>query len=47
MSGGYFLNNGVLMTKWTSPKMSCHDDWSSVFEVVVPSVYRHNVLQLP
>ena len=46
VSGGYFLNNGVLMRKWTSPKMSRHDDWSSVFQVVVPSVYRHDVLQL-
>lgn len=46
VSGCYFLNNGVLMRKWTSPKMSCYDDWSSVFQVVVPSVYRHDVLQL-
>ena len=42
----YFVNNGVLMRKWTSPKMSCHDDWSSVFQVVVPSVYRQDVMQL-
>ena len=42
----YSVNNGVLIRKWTSRKRSCHDDWSSVFQVVVPSVYRQYVLQL-
>lgn len=36
---GYFVNDGVLMRKWTSPKMPCQDNWSIVFQVVVPSAY--------
>lgn len=28
------------------PKMSTQDDWSSVFQVVVPTVYRPDILQL-
>lgn len=40
VSCGYFVNDGLLMRKWTSPKMSCHDEWCSVFQVVVPKAYR-------
>lgn len=32
---GYFLSDGLLKRKWTSPKMSCQGDWSSVFQIVV------------
>ncbi|XP_027128228.1 uncharacterized protein LOC109142602 [Larimichthys crocea] len=46
VSCGYFVNDGVLMRKWTSPKMSCQDDWSSVFQIVVPSAYRPDILHL-
>lgn len=46
VSCGYFVVDGVLMRKWTSPKMSCQDDWSSVFQVVVPSAYRSDILHL-
>lgn len=45
-SCGYFINYGILMRKWTSPKMSCEDDWSSVFQIIVPSSYRFDILQL-
>ena len=46
VSCGYFVDNEVLMRKWTSHKMSCQDDWSSVFQVVVPSAYRPDILHL-
>lgn len=46
VSCGHFVNDGVLMRKWTSPKMSCQDDWSSVFQVVVPSAYHPDILHL-
>lgn len=46
VSCGYFVNDGVLMRKWTSPKLSSEDEWSSVFQVVVPSVYRFDIFQL-
>ena len=43
---GYFLCNDVLMRKWTSPKMSSQDDWSSVFQIVIPSSFRPDILRL-
>ncbi|XP_073721213.1 uncharacterized protein [Misgurnus anguillicaudatus] len=46
VASGYFVSDGVLMRKWTDPKMSSQDDWSSVFQVVVPAVYRSDILYL-
>lgn len=43
---GYFVKNGVLMWKWTPSDRSWEDDWSSVFQVVVPSIFRLDVLGL-
>ncbi len=34
------------MRKWTDPEMSSRDDWSRVFQVVVPKVYRSDILSL-
>ena len=34
------------MRKWTSPKMSSQDDWSSVFQIVIPSSFRPDILRL-
>ncbi len=39
----YFLDDGVLMRKW-SPEKKC--DWNSVFQVVVPNSYREYVLRV-
>ena len=44
VSYGYFVTKGILMRKWTPPELSCADDWSSVYQVVVPRVYRSAVL---
>ncbi len=46
VASGYFISDGVLMRKWTDSKMSSQDDWSSVFQVVVPEVYRSDILYL-
>lgn len=43
VTSGYFVSDGVLMRKWTDPKMSREDDWSNVFQVVVPEVYRSDI----
>lgn len=46
VASGYFVSDGVLMRKWTDPKMSSEDDWSSMFQVVIPEVYRSDILYL-
>lgn len=33
VSCGYFVNDSVLMRKWTSPRLSSEDDWSSGFKL--------------
>jgi len=40
----YFLDDGVLMRKWSPEKIK--HDWSTVFQVVVPQPYRGYVLNL-
>ncbi|KAI2645228.1 Retrovirus-related Pol polyprotein [Labeo rohita] len=40
----YFLDDGVLMRKWSPEKVK--HDWSSVFQVVVPQPYRGYILSL-
>ncbi len=40
----YFLDDGVLMRKWSPEKVK--HDWISVFQVVVPQPYRGYVLNL-
>lgn len=39
----YFLDDGVLMRKWSPEKKQ---DWSSVFQVVVPKDYREYILHV-
>ncbi len=46
LASGYFISDEVLMRKWTDSKMSSLDDWTSVFQVVVPEVYRSDILYL-
>lgn len=46
VSCGYFVEEGVLMRKWTPPQISGQDDWGTVFQVVVPSKYRPEILRL-
>ncbi|XP_073807553.1 uncharacterized protein [Danio rerio] len=42
---GYFVENALLMRKWSSA-MEQDDEWSTVYQVVVPSVFRQQVLVL-
>lgn len=46
MSSGYFIQDDVLLRKWTPPYASRADDWSVVTQVVVPTPFRHEVLCL-
>lgn len=42
---GYFIDNGILLRKWNlhgTGKM----EWSAVYQIVVPQVYRQHVLNL-
>ncbi len=39
----YFLDDGVLMRKWSPEEKR---DWNSVFQVVVPNYYREYVLRV-
>lgn len=41
----YFIDDGLLMRKWCSND-DAEGDWSSVFQIVVPVVYRTQVLRL-
>ena len=43
---GYFFNEGVLMRKWRSPTVPASEEWSVVYQIVVPKVYRKEVLRL-
>ncbi len=40
----YFIDDGLLMRKWCSSN-AAEGDWSSVFQIVIPVVYRTQVLQ--
>ncbi len=40
----YLLDGGVLLRKWSPPLSD--SDWSTVFQVVVPSAYRSHVLSI-
>lgn len=43
---GYFFSNEVLMRKWMPSYMSSQDDWSCVFQIVVPACFRTEILRL-
>ena len=42
----YFRKSGVLMRKWRPPDVSPEEDWKVVTQIVVPKVYRKEVLSL-
>lgn len=46
MSTGYFVKDDVLVRKWTPSQASKQDDWSVVTQIVVPQVFRHEILRL-
>lgn len=46
MSTGYFVKDDVLVDNWTLPQASKQDDCSVVTQIVVPQVFRHEILLL-
>lgn len=48
VSQSFCIENGVLMRRWTSPlgTTTTDSDWGSVWQVVIPIVYRQLVLEL-
>jgi len=42
----YFWKNGVLMRKWRPPEVPASHEWKVIFQVVLPSLYRNDVLSL-
>ena len=42
----YFKGTGILMCKWRPPSAPVADDWSIVYQIVVPKNCRRHVLEL-
>uniref|UniRef100_A0A671WFH3 Gypsy retrotransposon integrase-like protein 1 n=1 Tax=Sparus aurata TaxID=8175 RepID=A0A671WFH3_SPAAU len=42
----FFIDKGVLMRKWVSQPKVCDEDWSTVYQIVVPLEYRRHVMEL-
>ncbi len=43
---GYYLKEGVLMRKWRPPDIPASEDWSVIHQVVVPRVYRTEIIDI-
>ena len=43
---GYFIKHGVLMRKWRPANVPATEDWSVVYQIVLPKSYRSEVLNL-
>ncbi len=41
----YFVENGLLMRRWC-PDVKDDSEWDVVYQVVIPSCYRHHILSL-
>ena len=42
----YFKKNGVLMRKWRPIDVPMDQEWSCVYQVVIPPIYRQDILSL-
>ena len=42
----YYVKNGILMRKWRPPDVSAEDEWTVNHQIVVPRVYRPEILNL-
>lgn len=42
----FFTKNGVLMRKWRPPNVSADDEWAVKYQIVVPKVYRPEILSM-
>ena len=42
----YYVKNGILMRKWRPPDVSAADEWTVNHQIVIPRVYRPEILNL-
>ena len=42
----FYIKNGMLMRKWRSPEVSADDEWAVNHQIVVPKIYRSEILSL-
>ncbi len=42
----YFVQEGILMRKWRPPDVSADDEWAVKYQIVIPKVYRYEILSL-
>ena len=42
----YYVKNGILMRKWRPPDVSAEDGWTVNHQIVIPRVYRPEILNL-
>ena len=42
----FYVKNGILMRKWRPPDVSAEDEWTVNHQIVVPRVYRPEILTL-
>ena len=42
-----YIKNGILMKKWRPPTTSPKDEWQVSHQIVVPKLYRDDVVSLP
>ena len=42
----YYNDRGILMRKWRPPDANVNDDWRVVHQIIVPTNYRSEILQL-
>ncbi|CAC5371239.1 unnamed protein product [Mytilus coruscus] len=42
----YYHQDGILMRKWRSPYATPEEEWRVVYQVVVPKVYRQDIISL-
>ena len=40
------IKNGILMRKWRSPEVSADDEWAVNHQIVIPKIYRSEILSL-
>ena len=42
----FYIKNGILMRKWPSPEIPADDEWAVNHQIVVPKIYRSEILSL-
>ena len=42
----FYIKNGILMRKWRSPEVPAYDEWAVNHQIVVPKIYRSEILSL-